>query len=1557
MRRNKRPEKYDDTNFAVLNALNYELTQAEQETIASKIQSSLESATDTYLDTWGDWFGVYRKDGWDDEYYRARIIRELLLKRGTIPAIIDALVDFLNDNDAVVQIYEPWRNIFYTNKSKLNGDDHLMGYYYRFAIIDISIDRPFPPEIVEIIKAFKPAGVLFYLRLDTSLDKNKTTVESPYVYLDVTNKTELEFLNGLYYDLRGNINLSDQRTQVVGNNIFHTNNSKLNGEDVLAGAFNHGRGYIHLASTTLLDYTPKATDSMSNLKTTLGEAGSDMYNQTKEKDGRTASIQVPATKNVHTLYSNSLDFGDYDYSTAPNLLHTLDYSKLSTNNYLLSPPSSYIKDYGDYFVLDANDASAVGTAKNCFVPFVTRLTKGKTYTLSVSMMVDDEFAENNVFSSTVLHYSVYTGKYGETPAGTDRLVYINPSAEMRNQWKRVSKVFTVPADQKNGDYVYLQLYQTAGSKGKLYVRYDIMIQEGDQTSSQAPANQMPKITTDDYLFSHQNVTKTEEEGNITNFNNLPTSENSRNIYVRNSDGNKKLIPLLSDKKQYTMSVEMWSEKEVTPGIRYRVNDSNNTPKFPLDIYNKKIPAKQWTKLSVTKTLDLPSNPNILPYFKASDFKPTSGATVEDVGKGIQVTFSKTDGATFLEYIPNLQGLKANTKYTMSADITVKEGYTGKLDNLRIYYRKLPTGTGIVNMRATDAVVGQKTQIKVTENSSANTDPTVYDRMYLTIHTTSTEPFVGTVLIENLKLEEGETVTPDYPDHWLHISIPREYEGIIKIKNDSIKIQEGAKTTKPSWKPNLLAEPYEVGDVPVQPNIAPNVGLPVTTSTQLITQQTLKDYVVKGETYTVTLKGTKPASQGFRVFIAQDNGNRNMADMKPIEGLPDQWEATFTYNIDNTNTGAKQLRIYQRYSELGSCKIDWVKIEKGNTRTPNIDSYDYVGSLIEDTETPTLDPTKYTWTVNGDVTNKKAYMVFDIKTFIEENYATEFEKLVADLGEDQALNAVFENFNISTALKVLVSPSSPINFSVELYDFSTSTWHKLNTDSLDLRMRTFNLVANRITDYLNDYRLLFVRYVFDNETDKDVTVELDMLNVLFNYRLGDGYSLGIQSTVECLSEIPLKGLALSSESVELGIGETAKVTATPVPANATNKSLEWEIADPKIATVDTSGNITGVSVGTTTLTVYGEDRTISATCEVSIKVRHDLYSNSIDFGDYDYSGNPNLMPYITDPWVGALLVNGDTVKDSVKRVITHTKTITANAGDILSLGLGIPRTAEANNQYLITALQPSTPYTLTVTMSVGSDWTGKTNTIGARVRYLNESGGTETPINVLLPENVERDKMITHTFTGTTKADLTGMKNCYVQIFSVYGEDKGTVSVSYDVKLEIGSTATPYQPNLLDAPYYLSKAALGENIKDKGTVFPIKTSAYAVYSGANTEPYIAGQKYTLTMKATKPATQTFNVYLNAGTIGVGSMTLVDGLTDVWQKTFTVSQANIDAGVTNRLAIYQVPNSSVGSVQIDWLKIEKGDTRTPNIDSYAYHGTILTTSEEPPKDPNVYTWSSI
>ncbi|PQG89444.1 hypothetical protein CUS55_13620, partial [Enterococcus faecium] len=119
------------------------------------------------------------------------------------------------------------------------------------------------------------------------------------------------------------------------------------------------------------DKITKATQDVATLNTNIDKAN-DRIDQTNQQIGDLGKLKK--------MYSNSIDFGDYDYSTSPNLLHTLDYSKLSRSTSVLAQPRPYIKDYGDYFVLDANDSSAVGRDRNCFVPLVTRLTKGKTYT-------------------------------------------------------------------------------------------------------------------------------------------------------------------------------------------------------------------------------------------------------------------------------------------------------------------------------------------------------------------------------------------------------------------------------------------------------------------------------------------------------------------------------------------------------------------------------------------------------------------------------------------------------------------------------------------------------------------------------------------------------------------------------------------------------------------------------------------------------------------------------------------------------------------------------------------------------------------------------------------------------------------------------------------------------------------------------------------------------------------------------------------------------------------------------------------------------------------------
>ncbi|GER95791.1 BppU family phage baseplate upper protein [Enterococcus faecium] len=326
----------------------------------------------------------------------------------------------------------------------------------------------------------------------------------------------------------------------------------------------------------------------------------------------------------------------------------------------------------------------------------------------------------------------------------------------------------------------------------------------------------------------------------------------------------------------------------------------------------------------------------------------------------------------------------------------------------------------------------------------------------------------------------------------------------------------------------------------------------------------------------------------------------------------------------------------------------------------------------------------------------------------------------------------------------------------------------------------------------------------------------------------------------------------------------------------------------------------------------------------------MYSNSIDFGDYDYSGNPNLS-----------------AKLNASSFSSGTGATVADDGDEIVFTLDGTNQLSKYATRAQTAVIEGKQYTISCEIMLETGFTGDPS--GIRLQHAYLPGGIVVLQTATVPKN-ELNKWQKLIGTQTVKYTSDTPNEWYPLVRDIRNlKPSGKVRLK-NIKIEEGDQATPYQPNLLDAPYYLSKVALGENIANKTIKYPIKTSAYAVYTGPNTEPYIAGQKYTLTMKATKPATQTFNVFLDAGTIGVGSMTPVDGLTDVWQKTFTVSQSNIDAGVKDRLTIYQVPNSSVGAVQIDWLKIEKGDTRTPNISQFKYFGEGLKDSN----NPNDYSW---
>ncbi|HFC9328109.1 TPA: BppU family phage baseplate upper protein [Enterococcus faecium] len=336
----------------------------------------------------------------------------------------------------------------------------------------------------------------------------------------------------------------------------------------------------------------------------------------------------------------------------------------------------------------------------------------------------------------------------------------------------------------------------------------------------------------------------------------------------------------------------------------------------------------------------------------------------------------------------------------------------------------------------------------------------------------------------------------------------------------------------------------------------------------------------------------------------------------------------------------------------------------------------------------------------------------------------------------------------------------------------------------------------------------------------------------------------------------------------------------------------------------------------------------------------MYSNSIDFGDYDYSGNPNIAPVINDENVKSL-------NNTITTVTGHGTYATAEKiGKNLVIGVGVVPW----DRYDFSKLTVGKQYTLTIPIRINADYTGDISKLFITIRCSNTDGGILVNTKKL-PSNTPKEELVDISTTFTVPSTVQNSNNWYCQVGSSDDIDaRGTVDIGYDVKLEEGPTATPYQPNLLEDPYWLGKTPLGENILKIDTVkFPIQNSEYMPASFNLNEPYILGRTYTFTMKATKPATQNFGIYLRAGSLPVGNMVPVEGLADVWQLTFEITQSHID-GSANALNVFQAPQSTKGTVNIEWAKLEKGDTRTPNIDQYKYRGIGMRDSNNP-KD---YVW---
>lgn len=87
-------------------------------------------------------------------------------------------------------------------------------------------------------------------------------------------------------------------------------------------------------------------------------------------------------------------------------------------------------------------------------------------------------------------------------------------------------------------------------------------------------------------------------------------------------------------------------------------------------------------------------------------------------------------------------------------------------------------------------------------------------------------------------------------------------------------------------------------------------------------------------------------------------------------------------------------------------------------------------------------------------------------------------------------------------------------------------------------------------------------------------------------------------------IALDEIKLSENSTTLNINQTKKIPVSLVPSNASNNKIYYQSNDSSIASVDSSGNVTGRKDGTTYITITAEDKSaiykVTVISKVSLK---------------------------------------------------------------------------------------------------------------------------------------------------------------------------------------------------------------------------------------------------------------------------------------------------------------------------------------------------------------------
>ena len=185
------------------------------------------------------------------------------------------------------------------------------------------------------------------------------------------------------------------------------------------------------------------------------------------------------------------------------------------------------------------------------------------------------------------------------------------------------------------------------------------------------------------------------------------------------------------------------------------------------------------------------------------------------------------------------------------------------------------------------------------------------------------------------------------------------------------------------------------------------------------------------------------------------------------------------------------------------------------------------------------------------------------------------------------------------------------------DGGTLTQNGTVTGGVTYKVTGVSLNTNSLTLYVGESSTLTTTITPDNATDKSVAWESDApgvatvengtvtaikagtATITATAADGSGEKATCTVTVNAAETVPVQSVSLDKTTLGLTEGNTAQLTATVKPDNATNKNVTWESSNTSVATVNATGEVTAIGAGTATITVTTVDQSKTATCEVTV----------------------------------------------------------------------------------------------------------------------------------------------------------------------------------------------------------------------------------------------------------------------------------------------------------------------------------------------------------------------